>query len=175
MSEPSATTEQLRKTESFILEFFKENKSMIEAMAYKYNQYALDRAYEQKDFTQRAYLAVVEAAHKWDFNRGKAQFKSLLFRYLQKEFQSELTGKHKLVEVTDRGGRIIAILPWTVYQKQKRKYLAMGCHSITMSRMVPLFDNEEASFADPDSADHLGALGAPIDDTSLENLSALAS
>ena len=172
MPQPKTMTDDFTNTESFLLKFFDENKSMIEAMAYRYNQYALDRAYEQKDFVQLAYLAAVEAAHKWDFNRGQAQFKSLLFRYLQKEFQGELTGKHKLVEVTDRYGRLVEVLPWTVYQKKKRQYIAMGYSSTTISRMVPLFENEEARFASPEDADHFGDA---INDPSYETLNAIAS
>lgn len=172
MPDAKPTLDTFTNTQSFILEFFEENKSMIEAMAYKYNHYALDRAYEQKDFIQLAYLAVVEAAHKWDFNRGKAQFKSLLFRYLQKEFQSELTGKNKLVEVTNTGGQIVAVLPWTVYQKQKRKYMAMGYQSTTISRIVPLFENEEAAFATADCGDQVEG---HFEDSAYDHVSALAS
>jgi alpha-L-arabinofuranosidase len=172
MRQPTVTSADITDRQSFLLKFFDENKSMIEAMAYKYNQYALDRAYEQNDFIQLAWLAIVEAAWKWDFNRGEAQFKSLLFRYLQKEFQGELTGKHKLVEITDRGGQLVDVLPWTVYQKKKRQYLAMGYSGTTISRMVPLFENEEARYASPDEPEHFGEA---IDDSSSGTFNAIAS
>ncbi len=148
-------------SESFILELYEENKKLIHYMAFRYNAFALDRAFEKDDFTQIGYLAVIDCAANWDFSRGRAHFRSLLFRYLQKLFRKKVTGKNKLVEIRDRYDRLIETLPWTVYLKRRREIQASGYEAHTVSRIVPLFEGEEhadptdGEFAEYDIPEHL--------------------
>lgn len=126
--------------ETFHMTLFEKHRSMIESMAYKYHSYHLDRAYEKWDYKQEAYLAVLEAASRWDFDRGKAQFGSLLYRYVQKQFQKRVSGKNKLVEISNTHGTIVDLMHYTVYLKRKKHLSAQGFIGTPVDRIVSLSD-----------------------------------
>ena len=128
----------LRDDESFIEELFVTHRSMIESLAYRYYSYHLDPAYEKEDYVQIAYFAVSVPAQKWQFHRGNARFGSMLFHYIRKEFQSEVTGIDKLVEITNRSGVVTDILTYSVYQKKRKHLEAAGFSGTPFDRLVPL-------------------------------------
>ena len=130
----------LRPDDTFTQQLFDEHRTMIESLAYRYHSYCLDPAYEKADYRQLAYLAVSKASSKWQFNRGRARFGSVLYHYIRKEFQAEVTGKHKLVEITNQAGVIVDILSYSVYQKQRRRLHAQGLTGTPIDRLVSLSD-----------------------------------
>lgn len=130
----------MREDESFIEELFSTHRTMIESLAYRYYSYGLDPAYEKDDYFQIAYFAVSVAARKWQFHRGNARFGSMLFHYIRKEFQSKVTGIHKLIEITNRSGVVTDIMTYSVYQKKRRQLEAEGFSGTPFDRLVPLED-----------------------------------
>ena len=128
----------MREEESFIEELFITHRTMIESLAYRYWSYRLDPAYEKDDYIQMAYFAVSVAARKWQFHRGDARFGSMLFHYIRKEFQSKVTGIHKLVEITNRAGVVTDILTYSVYQKKRKQLEAEGLSGTPYDRLVSL-------------------------------------
>lgn len=130
----------VRDDETFVLQLFAQHRNMIEALAYRYFSYRLDPAYEKDDYRQLAYLAVSKAASKWEFERGHANFASVLYNYIRKEFQAKVPGKHKLVEITNQAGVVVDVLTYVVYLKRRKSLTAQGLSGTPIDRLVSLSD-----------------------------------